>query len=207
MVGILFGTYWGGENFQGWNASFREGNNARQCRKNPSKLTHTFLHQVWSSPDGSHWMTPVGFHTLTGRIWLWLSGFGKISFLSVFAKFCSSTNFICQYNSGSNYQLSNWKILMFYSKRKYIKTNQPYNSTWVRDCLHFKKPCSNMCYLLFVHISTPRMLRHSSRYLLSIWLCQRMKHWDLDELRKAETELQEMRILKQKIVNKVLNHL
>ena len=97
-----------------------------------------------------------------------------------------------------------WKILMFYSKRKYIKTNQPYNSTWVRDCLHFKKPCSNMCCLLFVHISTPRMLRHSSRYLLSISLCQRMKHWDLDELRKAETELQEMRISKQKIINNVL---
>ena len=59
-----------------------------------------------------------------------------------------------------------------------------------------------MCYLLVIHISAPQMLRHSSRYLLSIWLCQRMKHWDLDELRKAEMELQEMRI--KEIINNVL---
>lgn len=81
-----------------------------------------------------------------GRIWLWLSTLGKISFLAVFAKFCGSTKSISQYNSGSNYQL---KILMFYSKRKYIKTNQPYNSTWVRDCLHFKKPAARICVIYF----------------------------------------------------------
>ena len=88
-----------------------------------------------------------------GRIWFWLSTLGKISFLAVFAKFCGSTNSISQYNSGSNYQLSNWKLLMFYSKRKYIKTNQPYNSSWVRDCLHFEKP-ARICVIYFSFINS-----------------------------------------------------
>ena len=132
--------------FQGWNASFREGNNALLMSK---KIPHNWpiLFCIKFDPPQ---MAPTKNDPCRisspspGRIWLWLSTLGKISFLAVFAKFCGSTKSISQYNSGSNYQL---KILMFYSKRKYIKTNQPYNSTWVRDCLHFKKPAAE--YVLF----------------------------------------------------------